>query len=225
MTISAQNIKSAVVRPSQAVGRWRGQGVPAKLAKCCRKAARVFSPGWNDKRQRTLIFNKFPRPKLASQCGVLRDEHRHPSPLRPGPMLWNRVQRKWKAVSRPDARQNKNIKQNDESRRSASCAGSAVSCASAGFGVRPEASGRNKVAIDQRTPMNNELRPSPSRAGKHMPDKSSRAARDARPRSDQPIQLQLAGPLKAIFGADPSSMPDAMRNLALRIEARLQNRK
>jgi hypothetical protein len=58
-----------------------------------------------------------------------------------------------------------------------------------------------------------------------MPDKSSRAARDARPRSDQPIQLQLAGPLKAIFGADPSSMPDAMRNLALRIEARLQNRK
>jgi hypothetical protein len=58
-----------------------------------------------------------------------------------------------------------------------------------------------------------------------MPDKNMRAARDARPRSDQPIQLQLAGRLKAMFGTDPSSMPDAMRNLAQQIEAHLQNRK
>jgi hypothetical protein len=95
-----------------------------------------------------------------------------------------------------------------------------------GLASRPKAgAGRNKAAIDQRTLMNNEPRSSPSRAGEQMPDGNMRAARDAKPRLGRPIQLQLSGRLKAIFGTDLSSTPDAMRNLAMRIEAHLRSRK
>ena len=40
-----------------------------------------------------------------------------------------------------------------------------------------------------------------------------------------PIRFQLGGRLKAIYGSDQAPMPDAMRNLLMRIEACLQSRK
>jgi hypothetical protein len=73
----------------------------------------------------------------------------------------------------------------------------------------------------QRTEMNSEPR-SPSRSVSPS-EEAGRPTRDSRLRAGRTIQFQLSGRLKAIY-ADETTMPDAIRNLAMRIEARLQSR-
>ena len=96
-----------------------------------------------------------------------------------------------------------------------------------GLASRPEAAavGRNKVAVDQRTPMNTEPRSPSSWTREHSPDEEMRAARDPKPRSGLAIRFQLGRRLKAIYGSDQAPMPDAMGNLLMQIEACLQRRK
>jgi hypothetical protein len=74
----------------------------------------------------------------------------------------------------------------------------------------------------QSTGMNSE--PHSTAPPTSSPEEASRAGRDLRLRSARTIQFQLSGRLKAIY-ADEAAIPEIMRNLAMRVEARLQGRR